>query len=63
MKHGAVNKEWGSKARKQEDAQRGLNNRARRESIAEQVADGSDFPEAALCETCGERNCLRQGLE
>jgi hypothetical protein len=33
------NLEWGNKARKQEDDLRGINNRARRQSIAEQVAD------------------------
>lgn len=31
------NLEWGSKARKREDAIRGLNNRARREAIADQA--------------------------
>jgi hypothetical protein len=35
-------KEWGSKARKEEADIRGLNNRARFEAIAEQVADIND---------------------
>lgn len=33
------NMEWGSKARKEEDALRGRNNTARRETILEQVRD------------------------
>ena len=33
------NGEWGRKARKQEDRDRGLNNHARREAIAEQTND------------------------
>lgn len=33
------NKEWGNKARKHEAEDRNLNNRARRNTIAEQVAD------------------------
>ena len=41
-KNGAItrtNREWGSKARKEEDAQRGINNRARRQNCDEQMAD------------------------
>lgn len=37
-----TNREWGSHARKEEDAQRGLNNRARREACAEQLADNEE---------------------
>lgn len=36
------NLEWGDKARKAEDALRGLNHRADREAIAEQVAELDD---------------------
>lgn len=40
MKHtNRPNQEWGSKARKEEDRLRGLNNADRTEAIAEQVAD------------------------
>lgn len=35
-------REWGSKARKREDAQRGLNNRARIETITEQFKEWWD---------------------
>lgn len=38
MKHQlSTNKEWGKRARKDEDALRGLNNSDRREAIAEQL--------------------------
>lgn len=36
------NLEWGRQARKQEDAERNLNGRARREAISEQVQDFID---------------------
>ena len=36
-KHGAVNKEWGRKARKEEDRLRGLNNKGRKAAIKEQT--------------------------
>lgn len=40
MKHRiTTNTEWGSKARKREDAQRGLNNTDRKASIAEALED------------------------
>jgi hypothetical protein len=50
----ATNLEWGSKARKQEDRQRGRNNADRRAAIAEQVADAEPLPCMCgwLC-TCG----------
>jgi hypothetical protein len=38
-KHGAVNKEWGRKARKEEDRIRGLNNQGRKAAIKEQTTD------------------------
>lgn len=41
-KHGALkrsNIEWGSKARKEEDRLRGMNNKARRQTIDEQDVD------------------------
>lgn len=44
-RHGALdraNVEWSSKGLKEEDALRGLNNKARRQHIAEQVADLED---------------------
>lgn len=55
------NMEWGSKARKHEDAERGRNNTARKEAIAEQVADLPDHThtwryedsrDAFCCVTC-----------
>lgn len=33
-----LNQEWGATARKQEDDQRGINNRAREQAIADQIA-------------------------
>lgn len=33
------NQEWGRKHRKHEDAERGLNNRARKQAIEEQLAE------------------------
>ena len=40
--HGNINRmnvEWSSKGRKEEDALRGLNHTARRQAIAEQIAE------------------------
>ena len=48
------NKEWGRKARKDEDRTRGLNNRDRREAITEQISDADDLPDSQPCETCRE---------
>jgi phytoene/squalene synthetase len=46
------NKEWGSKARKEEDDLRGRNNSARRQTIEEQVDDYQEWMHevAKLCE-------------
>ena len=51
--HGAVNQEWGRKNRKEEDRLRGLNNRGRREAVAEGTASVSDFPTGGSGEICG----------
>ena len=37
------NLEWGGKSRKQEAAQRGLNNKARRQAVGEQIAELDEF--------------------
>lgn len=46
------NLEWGNKARKNEDAERNRNNRARREAVTEQADDylGKDYDEAFYTE-------------
>jgi hypothetical protein len=50
-RHGALdraNVEWSSKGLKEEDALRGLNNKARRQHIAEQVAELNDLDDIVL---------------
>lgn len=42
------NLEWGKKGRKEEDAMRGRNNSARRQTIAEQIADVDGLDEIVL---------------
>jgi hypothetical protein len=51
-KHGALSRsniEWGSKARKEEDRLRSMNNKARRQTIAEQDID-EDLDDIVLIE-------------
>lgn len=50
-RHGALdraNVEWSSKGLKEEDALRGLNNKARRQHIAEQIAELDDLDDIVL---------------
>lgn len=41
-----LNQEWSASGRKQEDEQRGINNRARQQTITEQLADMAELSNA-----------------
>lgn len=64
-KSGALSKlnlEWGATARKQEDDQRGINNRARQQAIEDQIA--SNFPtEAETAEAADASRCWDDDLD
>lgn len=57
-----LNLEWGATARKQEDDQRGINNRARRQAIEDQVA--SNYPtEVEMAEAADAARCWDDDLD